>query len=115
MDSQDAGRFYDIRSRLTGQLAHHHWKLGKPFTPNQEAAWMLLAEVGQMVQVFEQIAKYLPGHAPSELIYQVEHTLVMHRPKWASSPRGTAEPSAIQASCDGNQPSAVAHSSNRQD
>lgn len=115
MDSQDAGHFFDIRSRLTRQLAHLHWSLGKPFTPNQEAAWKLLAELGQMVQIFEQVARYLPGHAPGELVYQVEHTLLMHRPKWKSNPGGTTESSGPQELCDGNPPSEVADSSDRQD
>jgi hypothetical protein len=33
---KDAGTFYEIRFRLRGRLSHHHWKLGRPFTPIQE-------------------------------------------------------------------------------
>jgi len=56
---KDAGRFYEIRSRLRRQLSRHHWTLGKPFTPIQEDAWALLNEVDQVIKIFGQMAKWL--------------------------------------------------------
>jgi len=76
---KDAGIFYDIRIRLRGRLSHHHWKLGKPFTPIQEDAWRLLNEVEQMVQVLKEASRRLVGEN-SDYAYKVRHTLLMHTP-----------------------------------
>jgi len=80
----DAGIFYDITTRLRGQLSHHHWKLGKPFSPSQEDAWRLLNEVEQMVKLIQQLESYIPKGNNSELTYKVRHTLLMHQPAWKS-------------------------------
>ena len=76
------GHFYEIRYRLRGQLAHHRWKLGKPWTPNQEDAWNLLNEIDQLIKILEQLARSLPPENDSELAQQVRHKLVMHQPAW---------------------------------
>jgi len=81
---KDAGIFYDITVRLRSQLSRHHWKLGKPFTPNQEDAWRLLNEVEQMVKLIEQFEGYLPKGGNSDVAYKVRHTLLMHQPAWKS-------------------------------
>lgn len=79
---KDAGLFYEIRFRLRGRLAHHRWKLGKPFTPIQEDAWRLLNEVEQMVKLIEHIEGFMPKGSNSELAYSVQRTLLMHQPAW---------------------------------
>ena len=79
----DAGIYYEIRSRLRGSLAHHHWKLGKPFTPIQEEAWRLLNEVEQMVQILKEAERRL-GDEHTEYAYKVRHTVLMHTPAWKS-------------------------------
>lgn len=76
---KDAGIFYEIRFRLRGRLSHHHWKLGRPFTPIQEDAWMLLNEVEQMVQILQEAERRL-GDEKSDYAYKVRHTLLMHTP-----------------------------------
>lgn len=76
---QDAGVFYEIRFRLRGRFAHHHWKLGKAFTPIQEDAWMLLNEIEQMVQILKETERRL-GNENSEYALKVRHTLLMHTP-----------------------------------
>lgn len=75
--NKDAGYFYDITTRLRGQLSRHHWKLGKPFTPNQEDAWKLLNEVEQIVQILRETERRL-GDEKSEYAYKVRHTVLMH-------------------------------------
>lgn len=92
----DAGRFYEIRARLRGKLARHHWTLGKPFTPAQEDAWALLNEIDQVIRVLRQVAKGLPDENKSDLAYQVRHTLLMHQPAWKSD----LEASRVHPSCD---------------
>ncbi len=92
----DAGRFFEIRSRLRRQLARHHWTLGKPFTPIQEDAWSLLNEVEQIIKIMEQLAKLLPHDSNSGLAYQVRHTLLMHQPAW----KANLEASRVHSSCD---------------
>lgn len=81
---KDAGRFYEIRSRLRRQLSRHHWTLGRPFTPIQEDAWALLNEIDKVIKILDQMAKWLPEGNNSELAYQVRHTLLMHQPAWKS-------------------------------
>jgi len=81
---QDAGIFYEIRFRLRGQLAHHHWKLGKPFTPSQEDAWKLLNEIEQLIKLMERLERYLGEDKNVDLAYEVRHTLLMHQPAWKS-------------------------------
>lgn len=76
---KDAGIYYDIRMRLRGRLAHHRWKLGKPFTPIQEDAWMLLNEVEQMVQILKEAERRL-GDEHTEYAYKVRHAVLMHTP-----------------------------------
>ena len=76
---KDAGIFYDIRFRLRGSLAHHHWKLGKPFTPIQEDAWSLLNEVEQMVLILREAERRL-GDESTEYAIKVRHTVLMHTP-----------------------------------
>ena len=98
---QDAGIFYEIRYRLRGRLAHQRSKLGKPFTPIQEDAWMLLNEVEQMVKLIEQIVSYVPKGHNSELAYKVWHTLLMHQPAWKSELETSLETSLVPSS--GNQ------------
>ena len=78
----DEGRFYEIRFRLRRQLSHHHWTLGKPFTPSQEEAWLLLNEVEKIIRILVQMEKYLAPDNKSELAYQLRHTLAMHLPAW---------------------------------
>jgi len=80
--NKDAGRFYDLRRRLQGQLAHHHWKLGKPFTPSQEEAWLLLAEVERLAKLLRQVERGLTPGNNSEFAYQVRHAVLMHFPAW---------------------------------
>ena len=75
----DAGIFYEIRFRLRGRLSHHHWKLGRPFTPIQEDAWKLLNEVEQMVQILREAERRL-GDENSDYACKVRHTLLMHTP-----------------------------------
>jgi hypothetical protein len=76
---KDAGRFYEIRFRLRGRLAHHRWKLGKPFTQIQEDAWMLLNEVEQIVLLLKEAARRL-GEEHTEYAYKVRHAVLMHTP-----------------------------------
>jgi hypothetical protein len=76
---KDAGIFYEIRFRLRGRLSHHHWKLGRPFTPIQEDAWMLLNEVEQMVQILQETERRL-GEENSEYAFKVRHTLLIQTP-----------------------------------
>jgi len=76
---KDAGRFYEIRFRLRGRLAHHRWKLGKPFTPIQEDAWMLLNEVEQIVLLLKEAERRL-GEEHTEYAYKVRHAVLMHTP-----------------------------------
>jgi hypothetical protein len=78
----DAGKFYAIRYRLRGKLSHQRGTLGRPWTPSQEEAWLLLNEVEELVKVLELIAKYLPPDNHSELAYRVRHALLMHHPAW---------------------------------
>lgn len=93
---KDAGHFYEIRSRIRGTLARHHWTLGRPFTPIQEDAWVLLNEIDQVIRVLGQVAKCLPDDNNSDLAYQVRHTLLMHQPAWKSE----LEASRVHPSCD---------------
>ena len=79
MSRKDAGIFYEIRFRLRGRLSHHHWKLGRPFTPIQEDAWMLLNEVEQMVQILREAERRL-GDEKSDYAYKIRHSLIMHSP-----------------------------------
>lgn len=86
---KDDGEFFEIRLRLRGRLAHHHWKLGKPFTPIQEDAWRLLNEVEQMVQILREAERRL-GDENSDYAYKVRHTLLMHTP---------ADKAGVEISC----------------
>ena len=100
----DAGIFYDITTRLRGQLAHHHWKLGKPFTASQEDAWKLLNEVEQLVKLIERLERYLREDKNLDLAHEVRHTLLMHQPAWKSE----LETSRVPLSSDPNSQENVA-------
>jgi hypothetical protein len=88
---EDAGYFFEMRSRLQGQLARHHWTLGKPFTPAQQDAWTLLNEIEQVIKVLERLAKTLPQDNGSELAYQVRHTLLTHKPAWKAKAEASGD------------------------
>jgi len=79
---RDAGYFYELRCRLQGQLARHHWTLGKPFTASQEDAWKLLNEIEQVIKLLERLSKLIPKDDHSELAYQVRQALLRHLPAW---------------------------------
>ncbi len=62
------GHSYEIRYRLRGELAHHRWELGKPWTPNQEDALRFRDKIGIEV-AFEAMKTFLrQGGRPDDLI-----------------------------------------------
>jgi len=81
MDS-DSGQFYELRQRLRGSLSRHHWERGKPFSPLQEDAWMLLNEVEQIIKTLDHVSKLFPEDDPREVIQAIRHTLATHQPRW---------------------------------
>lgn len=78
----DAGRYFELRQRLRKSLAQHHWERGKPFSPLQEDAWLLLNEVEEVIKTLERVAKVLPEDGPQDLVRTIRHTLAMHQPHW---------------------------------
>lgn len=80
MDESNAGRFYALRMRLRGSLAHRRGNCGKQFSPLQEDAWLLLNEVEQMAKLLRQAERSLHPEGKSEYAYKVRHTVLMHFP-----------------------------------
>lgn len=83
MDS-DAGRFFELRQRLRRSLSKHHWERGKPFSPLQEDAWLLLNEVEEIIKILDRVSRLFPEDDPRELIRAMRHTLTTHQPRWKS-------------------------------
>lgn len=96
--NRDAGRFYELRMRLRGKLSEQRTKRGLNLTPSQEDAWLLLNEVDALVKLVEDISLYLPLNSHPEVVYRVQHALLMHKPKWHFANReGEITPPAIGA------------------
>lgn len=93
---RDAGRFYELRMRLRCKLSEQRTKRGFNLTPSQEDAWLLLNEVDSLVKLIEDISRYLPPNSHQEMVYRVQHALLMHKPKWHFENReGEITPPAI--------------------
>ncbi|HEX9082923.1 MAG TPA: hypothetical protein VF768_11635 [Holophagaceae bacterium] len=90
MESPDAGLFYELRMRLRGQLARHHWALGKPFTKSQQEAWELLNEVDAMARLLRRVEGQLEPADHSEFAYQVRHTVLMHFPAYQAKKQSSS-------------------------
>lgn len=78
MAESDAGLFYALRLRLRGSLARYHWTLGRPFSPLQEDAWLLLNEVEQMAKLLREAERGLHPEDRSEYAVKVRHAVLMH-------------------------------------